>query len=542
MKIIKHKYINVIGILLFLNFSFLILSYYRGRKIIIIPKFNNKKLINTLEKDLKKVIHDTENNKFNSISSYHDIEYKLNKSGILYHNSKVSENINILLKKIKKPLTSKDFIELREREELHTSLWHSIFGSVDISATNDNYELQIYKKKLINISSFLSNKNIDNLNIHKKVLATLHQSLYPWLYNNKFKTFGDLMKSFNGRGIVISTGNRHFRYARSTIDTLRNILNCTLPIEIIYNGDDDLSKENQYLLQDFENVYLTDFSTYFDNEIIKISGWAIKPFALLASRFEEVILLDADVLYLRNPEELFEEEGYKKTGTFFFRDRTLFPGSNPASVWLKEWMVNPLPETKQSRFWNEKSYHEMESSTVVLHKTKTILGLLNACILNEYNYRNDVVYKMVYGDKETFWIGFDMARQSYYMNPSPSIFFGEMLSQKEKRKYNKSNKNNNVLRFCGHNGHMLENGKLLYWNGHLVRDKKHINDFTTLYNFTSYYIEGKHNDWTPGLSCLRIKKRKANKKIFLFDKEIRSIIDRILERENKYHFILPLKK
>ncbi|OUM68967.1 glycosyltransferase family 71 protein, partial [Piromyces sp. E2] len=214
------------------------------------------------------------------------------------------------------------------------------------------------------------------------------------------------------RGIVISTGDKHFRYARSTIDSLRNIHNCTLPIEVIFNGDRDLSKENQKLLGKYKNIYLTDISTYFKNDIIKVNGWAIKPFAILASRFEEVILLDADVFYLRNPEELFEEEGYRKTGTFFFRDRTLFPGSNPASVWLKEWMINPLPETRKSRFWNEKSYHEMESSTVVLHKTKTILGLLNTCIFNEYKYRNDV-YKMVYGDKETFWIGFDMARQSY---------------------------------------------------------------------------------------------------------------------------------
>ncbi|ORX44686.1 hypothetical protein BCR36DRAFT_334292, partial [Piromyces finnis] len=341
------------------------------------------------------------------------------------------------------------------------------------------------------------------------------------------------MKSFNGRGIVISTGNKHFRYAKSTIDILRNIHNCTLPIEIIYNGDNDLSKENQKQLQNFKNIFLTDFSNYFDNDIINISGWAIKPFAILASRFEEIILLDADVLYLRNPEELFEEKGYIKTGTFFFRDRTLFPGSNPASVWLKEWMINPLPETRNSRFWNEKTYHEMESSTVVIHKTKTILGLLNTCILNEQKYRDEVVYKLVYGDKETFWIGFDMARQSYYMNPSPSVFFGEILTKK-----NKKNVKNKTLRFCGHNGHMLENGKLLYWNGHLIRDKNHVNRFSKLVNFTSYYIESKHNNWTPGLSCLKLEKNKINKKLIPFDLELRNTFDKILERENQNHYII----
>ncbi|OUM64996.1 hypothetical protein PIROE2DRAFT_8059 [Piromyces sp. E2] len=45
--------------------------------------------------------------------------------------------------------------------------------------------------------------------------------------------------------------------------------------------------------------------------------------------------------------------------------------------------------------------------------------LFAICKLNEGNIRDDIFYKYVYGDKETFWMGFDMARQHYYLNWKP---------------------------------------------------------------------------------------------------------------------------
>ncbi|OUM64547.1 glycosyltransferase family 71 protein, partial [Piromyces sp. E2] len=257
------------------------------------------------------------------------------------------------------------------------------------------------------------------------------------------------------RGLVISTGNKHFKLARSTIDALRNIIHSKIPIEVIYYGDKDLSKENRKILTKYKNVYITDISSYFDSNSINIVGWAIKPFAILASRFEEVILIDADVMYLQDPLDLFDDPVYIEKGTLFFRDRTLFPGTNPAVQWVKSWMIDPLPETKALRFWNEISQHEMESSTVVINKTKNIVGLLSVCKLNEGRIRTNAVYKYVHGDKETFWMGFDMARQHYYINYTPAVYMGYHINN----------------RICGHIGHMLLNGKIMFWNGHIVKDK-----------------------------------------------------------------------
>ncbi|OUM68964.1 glycosyltransferase family 71 protein, partial [Piromyces sp. E2] len=285
--------------------------------------------------------------------------------------------MEMLLNSIKKPLKVDAFKELREREELHTALWHSIFRNIDTS-TNDLKTLQEYKTKLIKNSAFL-----DMLRLHN---PTVHQSLYSWNYGNQFNSFGELIQSFHGKGNVICTGDNHFQYAISTIDILRHVHNCTLPIEVFYSDSKDLSRENQKLLSEFKDVYVSDLSEYFNNDIIN-------------------------------------EKGYLEKGIVFFRDRTLHPGSHIGS-----------------------------QCTVVIHKIKTILGLLNVCKLNELEYRRNVIYKMVYGDKETFWMGFDMARQSYYMNPIPK-----------------------------------DNIKLI--------------------NFNAYYIDDGHGSWSPKLDCVKAYKK-----------------------------------
>eukprot|EP00833_Pecoramyces_ruminatium_P016953 jgi/Orpsp1_1/1190985/evm.model.d7180000082675.1 len=416
----------------------------------------------------------------------------------------------MILNTIQKPLEPDEFDELRKREEFHTKLWRMEFGPY--KSLEDPHELMKYRNTLIEESAFLSQKHGDDLYRNKKLLNIIHQSLYPWLYGYRYNSLSDIISSSNGRGIVICTGNHHFNLAISTIDTLRYVLNSKLPIEVFYNGENDLSVDRRELLKEFENVYISDITNYFDNRIIDISSWAIKPFSILASRFEEVILIDADALYLRDPIELFKEKGYQEKGTLFFRDRTLFPGSNSASKWLKSWMYDPLPETKELRFWNELTEHEMESSTVVIHKTKTLLGLLNVCKLNEKIIRQDVVYRKVYGDKETYWIGFDMSRQPYYMSHKPCAFVGEVTTDD-------INSSSDDRRICGHTAHSLENGKLIFWNGHIVKDKNIGMYKEELIKFEAYAFEDEDNDWSINLACLNL--RDTKEPIYFDDEELK---------------------
>ncbi len=428
-------------------------------------------------------------------------------NNILYKNVKEDEDakdhLNILKEKIfmnemTKPINIKDFTSLRNKEQLHTAFWNYTFGQYKNLKNKKGYKT--YKKMLIEESSFLAEKNRTIINDKNKLyFSALHQNLYPWLYGYRYKSLGDLVESSKGKGIVICVGDNQYKYAISTIDSIRNVLKSTLPIEIFYIGEGDLSIEHQNNLKKFENVYISDITTYFDNNIIKIIGWASKPFAILASRFEEVLLMDADAVYLHDPEELFEEENYRRMGTLFFKDRTLVPGPNKELEWIKQWLVDPLPETKSLRFFNEKTKFELESSTVLIHKTKTLLGLLSACKLNEGDLREQVVYRVVYGDKETFWLGFDMAQQHYNLYSVPCAFVGKINEAEEK--------------VCGHIGHVV-NDKVYFWNEHFVKDKR-VGESELKYvdEFDGYYIDDDNIQWTGDLGCLIYKKarRKPSK-------------------------------
>eukprot|EP00833_Pecoramyces_ruminatium_P018045 jgi/Orpsp1_1/1192077/evm.model.d7180000090449.1 len=420
----------------------------------------------------------------------------------------------MLLKDIKKPIDPQDFNDFRNKVELHTYLWRSIFGEYESDP-------ETYRNNIIEHSAFLNEKNLKNLKWEEKLLAAIHQNVYPWLYGYRYQTFSDIIESSHGRGIVMCVGDRQFKFALSTIDAFRNILKCELPIEVFYNGNDDLSRENRNTLLSYEDVYVSDLTTYFDNSIVENSGWDSKPYAILASRFEEVMLMDSDVTYLRDPEELYEEEGYKNTGTLYFMDRSIFPEPYEGTEWLSSWMVNPLPETASLRFLNGTTTYEMESSTVVMHKTKTILGLLATCKLNEKKMRDDVVYKMYMVIRKHFglvliWL------VNIFMEPTPCVFLGKLDDQNQ---------------ICGHLGHVIR-GKLYYWNGHIVVNKD--NEELEYVDYESYAYDYIGSDWSSDMNCIIVDENK-NPAQNMLPEEL-NIYRKIIAREKFKHFIIPNKE
>ena len=106
-------------------------------------------------------------------------------------------------------------------------------------------------------------------------------------------------------------------------------------------------------------------SPMIDDEGWHLAGWAAKPFAILTSSFREVIFIDADSLFFKNPEVLFDNPSYQETGALFFKDRLILPESK--LVFLLQLLPSPIPEqAKQSRFWTGESGHMQESGVVVV--------------------------------------------------------------------------------------------------------------------------------------------------------------------------------
>ncbi|MEI9899473.1 MAG: hypothetical protein WDN31_04295 [Hyphomicrobium sp.] len=101
--------------------------------------------------------------------------------------------------------------------------------------------------------------------------------------------------SFSGRGIVIPAGGAQvFVNAYVLISVLRRHLHCALPIEVWHFGGGELSPRMKSLLRALD-VETVDAAPLIREKGANVrDAWQLKPFALLWSRFAEVLLLDAD--------------------------------------------------------------------------------------------------------------------------------------------------------------------------------------------------------------------------------------------------------
>eukprot|EP00475_Leptophrys_vorax_P003741 TRINITY_DN12194_c0_g2_i1.p1 TRINITY_DN12194_c0_g2~~TRINITY_DN12194_c0_g2_i1.p1 ORF type:complete len:470 (+),score=96.66 TRINITY_DN12194_c0_g2_i1:213-1412(+) len=180
-------------------------------------------------------------------------------------------------------------------------------------------------------------------------------------------------------------------------------------------GDEDLSPNNRLALQEFSGVSFHDLFDFVDQAALSLKTWDMKPFALLFSSFTEAAMLDVDIGFLQSPDVLFSQIPYLATGTLFFRDRTLGDMTQNVPKVVKMLTKCPSDNFFNSRVEREISSHEMESGVVVADKSRAFLGLLGACKLMDRLTR-EYLYNMCgsfYGDKEFYWVGFEMAEQPY---------------------------------------------------------------------------------------------------------------------------------
>ncbi|WP_126244192.1 alpha-mannosyltransferase [Chitinophaga rhizosphaerae] len=196
---------------------------------------------------------------------------------------------------------------------------------------------------------------------------------------------------FDGRGIVMCAGGiRYFTCAWLSIRRLR-ALGCSLPVEIWYNGNElcatAISELEKY------NARCRNFQ---DHGLADISGFAVKPMAILRSSFREVLFLDADNHCLSDPALLFNIDGYKKTGAVFWPDFWITPADNPI------WQIMDVPYTPMK---------EQESGQLLIDKKRSWHALLLCAYLNR---ANNEYSKILYGDKDTFRFAWMALKQGFF--------------------------------------------------------------------------------------------------------------------------------
>lgn len=316
------------------------------------------------------------------------------------------------------------------------------------------------------------------------------QHLFPWTMAY-FSDHVALHQSFGagGRGIVMTVGGSQALYALTTINTFRE-LGCDLPIELFYLGDQDLPESSRSALANITGVTTRDLSQMvYDNgwslhgmvlEVLESMsanrgdlGWAAKPMAMLLSSFREVILIDADVFFFDDPARLFLQPDYLRTGAMFFRDRLLKDSPVIRRDFLQQSLPLPISPgvIDSNRWWLGTSEHMQESGVVIVDKWRHFAALLLTTRLNgperDPKPGKVGVYQMMHGDKETFWLSWEMAGDHDY------AFYQGQAGQIGSLTFKKDDPHTgNDAQICGVQLlHLSQDGRPLWFNGWLTIDK-----------------------------------------------------------------------
>ena len=337
-------------------------------------------------------------------------------------------------------------------------------------------------QRLRNVTQWLS--ALDQLNSRAPARHELSVSvervianLVPLSKNSTEMPFQDLRSSFQqgSRGIVIPAGGDAdaIRFASHLIICLRVVLGCRLPIQIAYAGDDDLPKTDRDLIAGLDaatDVTFLNVLPLFDDSRLKLreGGWAIKPFAALASHFEQVILVDADAVFLQEPSVLFNQSAFQDHGASLYHDRLLWQHSFQARhKWFEDQIVEPSPAMQESLVWTEDYAEECDSGVVVLDKSRVevLMGLVHTSWQNTQGVRDEVTYKLMHGDKESWWLGLELAGSGYAFE----AHYGSIVGW-ESSTCDTEDDSDCVCSFTI--AHIDDDGDLLWFNGSLLKNKR----------------------------------------------------------------------
>ncbi|MCP4318087.1 MAG: hypothetical protein GY789_19225 [Hyphomicrobiales bacterium] len=230
---------------------------------------------------------------------------------------------------------------------------------------------------------------------------------------------------------------------------------CKLKIEIWQLYRDEVSDDYKKRFQRIRNI---DFQYVEDHEENRRhwQGFQIKAFMMKHTCHEEIIIVDADVYFHRKPDLLFDDEDYKRTGFYFFRDWehwqfskfTNAPGvsrfNDLAYFQNRKQFIRQLMPDMPEKFPEEWSYiydDELpvvpvaeglqESGVVYMNKKDNGEVVETVYALNE---DNELTYERLYGDKETFWLGCVMNDQDFGMNDTPAYWYRKALTHDYKGK------------------------------------------------------------------------------------------------------------
>jgi hypothetical protein len=223
------------------------------------------------------------------------------------------------------------------------------------------------------------------------------------------------VEGYAGRGIVIAAGGSTvFTNAYVLISVLRRTLGCRLPIEVWHYGAAEMSPTMTQLLKELDAETVDALPRIAAAGLDLKDGWQLKPFCLQHCRFEEVLLLDADQVPLVDPSGIFDWPEYRQTGAVFWPDTVGLRTDNP--VWQA---MGLAPETPEISF---------DSGQILVDKRRHWKALSTAVALNQ---AAALIYRYLYGDKDTFLLAFRLADDAFSLIPHAPFRAPNWMAQRD---------------------------------------------------------------------------------------------------------------
>ncbi|KAL8782605.1 MAG: hypothetical protein Q9213_005237 [Squamulea squamosa] len=322
------------------------------------------------------------------------------------------------------------------------------------------------------LPSLMSSSQISSLDNH---IERTIISLFPFIRHpaqpKNAQPFTTLRQTFQkgSSGIVIVGDKSNLRYLCHAIQNIRSAHKSSIPIQIAHAGDNAFSPSlRRFVTRLAPNITTINIPTFLDSNSLNLekedAAPALRPFAALASTFEQVILVDPKTIFLQPPNTIIENHSaYKATGALFFHDHLYGKGDfkDRHEFWQGQLKNHPHSQAlRSSKVYNEGYAEEADGGVIVLDKSRTsvMVGLLHTCWQNSKRVRKDYTYKYGSGDRDSWWLGFELAGAPY----SWENRYGGTLGTLETREGRED-------RVCGNtNLHLDENDKPLWFSGGLI--------------------------------------------------------------------------
>ena len=227
-------------------------------------------------------------------------------------------------------------------------------------------------------------------------------------------------------GIVICAGDGNAEEAAHLIAFLRDVHKSKLPIDIAYVGDTDLTpRVRDFLSRLADDVSFIDLTKVFDDSLVHLGSYATKPFALLASRYPQTILMDADAVPFSRPDNMFKDyPSLKENGALFFHDRSMTTENLMRQDWLNKHLKGAGQQPSahmnySSLFGRRYIAEEADSAVVCIDKSrpKLYMAMVFACWMNIQEVREAVTWHMFFGEKESYWVAAELTGVPYSFEP-----------------------------------------------------------------------------------------------------------------------------